>query len=62
MSRHGRRLDTLEAVYQRPEAPRLLITERTPDGRLVRFGTDEEVHSREQDEVIVFAIRGDGPQ
>ena len=62
MSSHGRRLDTLEAVYQRPEAPRLLITERTPDGRLVRFGTDEEVEPRKGDEVIVFGFREDGPQ
>ncbi len=39
----------LEMSFQRPQVPRLLICERDPLGRLVRFGTDEEVEPRPGD-------------
>ena len=62
MSDLGRRLAALETIYQRAGAPRLLICERDALGRLVTFGTDEEVEPCEGDTVIVFALQGDGPQ
>ncbi len=35
MSALGRRIAKIETVWQRPEPPRVLCVERTPDGRLV---------------------------
>ncbi|MDP9356416.1 MAG: hypothetical protein M3Q71_07845 [Chloroflexota bacterium] len=60
MSDLGRRLNELERIWLPPERPRLLITERAANGRLVRFGTDEVVDPREGDEVIVFTLLEDG--
>ncbi len=62
MSDLERRLNALERLYERPAKPRLLIVERTLDGRLVRFGADEAVEPRPHDHVIEFALREDGPQ
>ncbi len=62
MSALGRRIAKIETVWQRSEPPRVLCVERTPDGRLVLIGTDDEVEPRAGDTVIVFTERPDGPQ
>ncbi|MDP9362937.1 MAG: hypothetical protein M3Q10_01680 [Chloroflexota bacterium] len=56
----GKRLDALEAVYRRADAPRVYIVERAPDGRLSDLVTGQTVEPRPIDRVIVIAERADG--